>query len=1121
MRTGLSQAFLEAEVAEFKPLDLRVAVRPNPESLTWAKQFEQTGLSGLPADYFGNTGWRGANSEAYGARIVTPAGTLLRTYGRDWLYGAAAPNRIYINRVPGGSGDPTLAQLENWAVVVTGNANVTREALSVDAQRVRLFFVQGGNPNTIGYVDSTNDAQTFGSFQSLLPAPGASTVLASPRPDMLFIAYRQIGVGLIAMINEGGTWVRHDHPMPTTRHMTAENDFWNASFQFDCAFVDEATGEVVCVVLDDLSGRAAATVYRNGHWSDYFPIEAIDFAEPERDDLIGYRMQRIGNKILLAARRTMSDTDWTTNQHGVLYYSTNGWQWSDAYYIAEGSQYNFGTPLLWRDKLWLVGNDALWSATPTTLLGGVSSTELDITNSVLNLTVDEPEDQRTPASVSLTLDNAQRQWLDHPIVTTGAEIDVQVGYAGTERVTLFVGKLEPSRPEATRTESRLSLRAYDYSSNLKEGQAERVIEYPFPSNRAILFASEDDLRLMSQSKGSWTVASEDGVGFARATKAEQNIVSLGTGLPGHRTFSARLRLTEPGRAAWAHDPGTVPSTATVQAALMFSVSEDFRDYYVVRVGKGNTGVELWKQWLGTATLLGRSTDLALYFNRWFRLITVQLGERINVFWQYEDDQNAYLLLSVTDSNPLVASGIVAVRATIPADAPQAGAYDTVDVDDVRVHSHTFTTTMEEFLAGIAFQRGFEAAASEQAYTNEFTSLSGLTVRSGSSSTHGAWSIDAGLRLVDTSGDTYAPRAVRTDIYGENMIVDMDVVLGDTLSGDNNWGRIGILARADAAMDTFVAVSVDAYSSTLSTPYSQVTLQVRGIGEGYTVPALLHYQYLPAIQTLKPGREVRLRFVVMGPWYLVYANRMLLASFYEPRLIRAGYWGITPGLGVSGGKVRVKRMTIPALDFGLLPFVKPGDTLDQGIMELLAGRQAWMRADGRTLVTGLSMPQTTSATMDDTVLLGAGFEVSADEPVSHMRVVSTTQDSLEVSGTIYSPTLWRRYGRARWGIREVKGLNSEDACRATAWTLLLEQERQSRTRSYPTHLRLTWQRNDLFHVVNRLDDTEQTLYLTGIERTFERDRHTGTVTARQTVRLEEQNAAALDANELRPYEGRYA
>jgi hypothetical protein len=104
---------------------------------------------------------------------------------------------------------------------------------------------------------------------------------------------------------------------------------------------------------------------------------------------------------------------------------------------------------------------------------------------------------------------------------------------------------------------------------------------------------------------------------------------------------------------------------------------------------------------------------------------------------------------------------------------------------------------------------------------------------------------------------------------------------------------------------------------------------------------------------------------------------------------------------------------------------------------------------------------------------------------------------------------------------VKGLNSEEECRATARKLLLEQERTSRSRSYPTQLQLAWERNDLFHVKNTLDDTDQTLYLVGVERTFERDIQTGAVTASQMARLEEQNAQNVDTNIIVPYGSRYA
>lgn len=493
MRTDLSLDFLRADSAAIQTPRVQAVIRPNPTVLRWNRIYSRTGRAGViptgmeaagsPGAAYG---WQGADAihggGTTGSVCVTPDDTLVRSFGVPQRYWREGP--IFLNTVPGTAAETSvLSLLQQWSRVP--NATMlqgTREAVAAFSASVghwlRCFWISQ-HDGAIWYQDSMRHPTRPGmSWLNPVRLDGSRhwnlTALAAPRPDLLFAASRQhaghtngdpgtmwidlhawqlfpSGTDSQGVSRPNAYWQRTRHIKSSTRaRLVSSQAFWDGEFQFTAAIVDPDRGSCVLVYMDDLAGRPAAVLYENRMFSDHYPVEAIDFAEPEQDEIRGFRASRIGDKVVLAGRRILSDSDFVHARHGVLYYSTNGRDWSDAYYIGEssgagpgdpgydpvneGAPYNWGTPILWRKALWLVGNDSLWRTEPTSLFGdplrGIEGPALDVTAHVRSVRVDEPENPTAAAQGDITLKNELRLYHDHPLVRYGGELEIRAGYVG-------------------------------------------------------------------------------------------------------------------------------------------------------------------------------------------------------------------------------------------------------------------------------------------------------------------------------------------------------------------------------------------------------------------------------------------------------------------------------------------------------------------------------------------------------------------------------------------------------------------------------------------------------------------------------------------------------------------
>jgi hypothetical protein len=1145
---NVSDLFLQAESLSIQEPALQVVVRPNPEALQWHLAYTGTGKDASD----GSWGWRGladpfyATDEDYpvgpgnGSACVTASGTLLRTLGVSSEVVTGTPP-LYVNRVPAATPDSgLLAALRAWTRVQPASGplpapdNRTREAIASEGDKVRIFYVT--NTGQIAFVTSDDDGLTWGP-QVLIPSSDSVGLkaLASPRPDLVFACERYYYAGtngdpntmwlkLIAFefgydALEGTTrWMRTEHPMPVVpvRYDTTNDLLRSGHLQFDAAMVDDDLAAVV--FLDDAAGRPASTTYRHRVWSEVRAVEQIDFAEPERDDLIGLRLRTVGDKLLLHARRAQGDTDFAATKTGVLYWSVNGLDWSDAYYVGEQSELTWGWPVAWREALWLVGLDRLWRADPTPFLGGASPVELDITGAVTTLTVDEPEDGGS-VTASLSVAGELRAYLDHPLLRHGSEIEIAAGYVGTELVRLLRGRIMDAAPSIERDRMTLAVQAADYRSNLQRGPANRVLSWPVPRRRVYPFTSEDAVAQVSILDGGWGWLAVPGAQLVRAREAGANTFVVSTGEVGDAlrqfgndySFSVRIRFDNPAvSGVWGGNTYAAGMTAAlIWGCGMPDDGDDLGTYYELRCGAGITRFELRKhvrvtqdvdgnplaESLDYVTTLGTSgpgstTDMAV--NVGMEVRVTQRGQRIHCAL------GEWTLIDALDYAPLPASGMAGVRATLATGAPAPDApdqsYATIFVDDLRTWGHDAQIAVEEVLRALATRRHLDAITlpSDRDVVFGVGSLGigqGWTMLGPGDD----WTSTANGLVYEDNSPTKAGgtlQAIRSTVAMQNGLVDLDMVLSETTAN----ARMGVLLRCNAATTTYVMLTV--------TREGMVALDIviGGVQQGSV--------RVPALVPLYPDVRATYRFVVDGPWYSVYCDGILLATIYDHRVMQAGFVGIASGLELGvPGTVTLHRFRVPVFGLGVLPEILPTTTLDAPFGDLLAAQNAHAVADGRSLAVRVPITSIATVVADDAVWTTSGYARSATEIATHVRVESEDADGFLIAGTAYSPTLWRRVGAEVWRIETVEGLRDEAACRDAAWRLLVEQERVARTRSYGVHPHLRWERDDLLVVRNDGDDTRRDLLVTGISRTWQRD-EAGALRASMTVQLEERNTQTL-------------
>jgi hypothetical protein len=1117
MRTDVAPAFLQAEADALPQYAFKAVLRPNPEALRWQTLYTHTGVAGVSGAF------RGVEQPHEGGACIGPDGSLVR-------FVRLSNGNIYVNRIGPGTDVPTPKQFQEWHFVTSGSLNY-RPAISSDGQRVRLWYVNGG----LCHRDST-DGLTWSAEFKINTGSYLNAALASPHPYLVFTCHQRFVnasnqndatpyLEISAWDVSSGVWIWTPHAKSTRRVSWTNTPnaswlYWYAAYQFAAVLLDDQTLRSSVILLDNLSGRPSSTIYDRRHWSDYEAVEAIDFAEPERDELVGFRASRIGNKALLVGKRTVADSDFATTSSGVLYYSTNGRQWSDAYYICEGDAYNYGTPVLFRGQLYLVGSDRILIADATSMFGGVSGQELDITPSVRTISRDDPEDGTSPVNVTLELDNSYRQWSSHALLHEGAELDVYEGYAPDNLLLTFRGRLggEPQPTISDNGASVLRLEAQDNVAQLGVGELDRSLVYPSPLRQQFFINSEADLKQFG-THGEWRYHETEG-GYARAYKKGYNTLTRGSIFDGEATFSARVRLVNP----HIEGPASGSGNALSSINLTWAASADFRNGYTFKCGLHTRTWSLYKAYNGKTVLLAEGFSTPEYWrpdvpvNRWFRMQIQQSQQVIICSMQFDDEQNSHELIRFVDNAPLTAEGLYAVSTTLMEEyvqpqppTPQPGddfviqielppqPWATVDVDDVRIWTHTPETTGEEFLTGIAMQRGFDGvSAPAQVDETWLDGLTGWTQHRASGSA--TWATDAqGLSFTATSARA---ALLRSDYSAEDVTIDLDMTL------PAGGGRFGIVARASADGRSFLALNIDAYPGVLSQPALQM------VENGF----ISYYTYMPSLVPIYPGQRAMFRFVVSGPWCAIYVGGALCGTFYCPKLQRRGYIGLAQEGGSAttvGGAVRVHRLRVPVFDLTALPLLNPGDTLADAVADLISRQDGWMRADGRVLHIGTQRSSVVVDTLTNDVLLGGGFQVNYEARRSHCRVVSKTPDGEEISGHTYAIEL-AQAGRPSWMIETVDGLRTEGECRDRAWQLLLEQDRTRRTRSYPVQPRFRLEKYDLLRVTNTLDDTiAKLLLLVGSSRTITVDADSGAVTIEMTARLEEQNGETLTRATERP------
>lgn len=1066
MRT-VSAGFLAAQAQDIQIPWVRVVARPPAEAPQWVVGYgAATGPWGLTNTPYGPTRVGG-----HGQAAVTFTGTLVRTM----TWGGSV-----LRQTTGEFGNP---ELSSWSSIGSSGVN-NREALSVDGDQYRVFWANGA---------SIQYAGTAGGGSISIPPPWgtgswADTALTSPHPDIVFACQRvttvplfpddvvTYGLKICAFQNINGGWVATPmprQPMPT-RDIESQAWLLNAAFSFCSAISDAESNTMVVCYLDDLSGRPAVSEYRNRQWSFPYSLEGIDFTEPERDAIWGMQCSNFDNKIVLSAWRQLGDSDFVTNRQGVLYYSFNGKAWSDAYFVGESNFFNYGTPVLWQNQFCMVGPSNVLVAAQSDLFGSTMvKDEIDITRSLVEASIDESEGFYTSNSCKISLTSDARQWLNHKYMQQGYEVAVDGSFyndAGVlaDPVRLFSGSIERAEPRVGRADNNFEIDAQDFIANLKRGQLDRVLAYPQAYKTVTKFDEAIDLERVATTTGEWDHYKTATYRALRAHKKFRSEFRIGTGITtGDISVSARFMITNP-------EVGVttgVNNTHVPELKLMWNIPAD-HPYQGYEIRCGNfygEGFHFYKyREIVETDAAGQPTGVFNYIedvlganatplpiNQWFRLTVHQNLHTIIVSLTNEDETITTELFRYTDTDPHYGSGIIAVHTKIPYDPPAnlAEPFHTILVDEILAYNHEPEYSTEEYLSALISQRGFDGLVAEQWYDGPPGALG---------------------------------------INTQNLLVDID-------AGVSEGSTVILNCRAGATNTAALTLTVEG-----------VAPEYRAILSITTTGAITTTRRQVGLVPVYPGADISVRMVASNEWFACYVGNSLVGMFWIDMKVDAGTWQV-------GGTANIHHVKVPRLNLGSFPLVKPGETLDKHLQSILEANHAWVVADGRTMKAGVTHPQFPQATVTQDRWLSSGFELNTEEAWTHIRVVSEDEEGNQVSGTVYSPDLWRKFGRTIMKIEQLDGLRTAKECRDAAWDILVQREEARSTRNYDVHPQLTWERFDYLQVINPLDDTNTGLDIAGIQRNFTRDPRTEALSVGMQVLLHERNLEVLTRSTEYPAE----
>jgi hypothetical protein len=1112
-----STLFKNADALKIHTYYLKVLARQNPESLNWTPMYSGTGRPGSIGLTGAAYGWENQlepNARwATGDATVTAIGDLVRSMGVDGIYDTAGP--IYINRVAYNAADVDAA-LQTWTASGKTLQDHTRESITTNSG-VRMFRISRTSGRLV-WCDSTNAASTWGADNDVSTDDysSVSVCVSSPDPHWVFTCMTIFGPGsatlqIVGYHWNGSTWIRVAHPRPMNRVSLTDADIYG-HMNFATGMIDVTDEKIVVVYQDGLAGRPASCLFWQDHWSDQVAVEAIDFGTPERDTINSYRLLNVGfGKTILTALRMVGDSDFIFSQQAVLYYTPDGVNWSEPYYI-EGDNdiggYLFhwwGNPQLWKGQIWLVGADRLYAAPITTFFGGGTSTDVDITPGVVSVSVDEPEDRTSPVTVSVTLQNEMKQYLDHPSVQVGGEIEVQAGYpltaGGSEYVSLFTGVIGNPAPTFDADTGSNTIPGTDYSGNLTHGQTDRSIEIPQTLHEAITFDTDAEMKQMGTRDGEWVWMDAGGEQFVFPIKKDNNTIFRATGVRGEIDIAVNF---------YAQSDVIAPPAGSQVFSLLFSARKDWAVYYIIKWDISTTTIDLYRN-DGTGEVLishfpqsgAVSTTwggFQLLKNKWYRITVRQDHDRIFAdIFNLTDVGVRAILFDILDLNgpPLDTGTIVAIQCTLPEDntdsaltrSATGGDWPGFRISSILLNSHDYYNAIEDFVFTLGVMRGFDTIWSDSHFWSLMGSQAGLT-KLGSTTTF--TSDGTKTNMSRTTNDTVACYLDTGDVQ-RNLVLDLDVIFQTTNSG------IAAYMRSDFANDTFARISI--WASTVSgIDKCAMCLETRVGGVSVVQKA---YTMVP----LATGKKVHLRFVAVDDWYMVFVNQMMAGVVYDNRITSAGTYGFGAPYAMGATvafNVDVYRMRCPFLGVGELPAINPAESIGDHMKTLLDEQGSWLQAQGRTMYL-LSREHTTIDATINGLWLSGGYTLNLDNVPTHIRVVSTDSNSNEISGTAYSPMLWKLQGRPIWHIENVDSLPDARACRIRAWQFLREQERAIRQRSYSMHPSLLTERNDVVHVINEFDETDGNMIVVGLNRSFTVDEVTGAVSCEMTTRLDERDS----------------
>jgi hypothetical protein len=1182
--------YLDNEIAQTHP-DLHVALRANPEALKWTQPYN--GCGPQPYPWHNNTpnGIYAPNHDA----CVSASGALHRVVVEPWApWGGAC--RVLYNRVDASTpdGPQTLAALRNWRDITfdagySGWPSVPRPAwggrgsIAVEGNSVYIFYIAENNW-LVGKA-SWDDGWTWTPFlvDSFygMGYQGRGFTVAAAHPHIVFASAGTLvgseDCNIQGVTWNGAVWAPYPHTMKKAmRSVPTNNIVCEHTNQLAASMAPWDWGEQVVVYMDDLAGRPASSVFRQGMWSDYFPVEQIDFSKPEHDSVMYYQLGTIGNKLVLYALRNFGDSDFIHSAQGVLYYSLDGKRWSDPYYVGESWFFNFGKPLQWRGGFWLVGMQAMQRANVTKVFGGVTTygDETRIDHDVLTLTLDEPEDQNAPAQAAITLRDEHQQFRNHPLLTDGSEVEVWAGWSGSEGVKMFEGRVQSNKPSSDRADTTISFDAIDHINNLTRGVADRAIAFTKPLRQAVIFNSEASADGASTTSGGWYFVKDGTGGFLRAEQKGYNTLMMGHGETQVLNFQITFRLTDyvPDHLeAHRREP-----TKNGNLGVSFFWGGYWPNCYMLRMGRAMDRAQLfrcqqladgriWYQYLSQELGTGYQDWTEGEFgpfryrqqlvpNKWHTLRVYQRGKRILIYLN-EDYfyQNTVPFIQFHDPNAYVGPGPVSVQGILLSGASEANEYrdmldrrawdeqmrqiyggntgmypkyqpkdydfnawhPAVDVVSMMAYGNEPETTLEEFIQGIAVQRGLEKVTAPKLWSRNFVTNPGYMsyvgpqylwslIPGGGLKFRYAHYTQATSRWFQRTAWYWDPAIGGPMRFNEDMVINMGAYLG---SYPNPRGEFGVSFGSGGHFDrTLDLVIKQVYHD--GSYQSSMYLQ-EYVWYGRTNRRL----ECPVPFTIMPYSWQHYRFVAEGDWYSIYVCDQCVGTIFWPQtdFKRNGYIGISGGQQDSvASDCWISYIEVPMLGLGTIPFINVGDDLGQYLSDVLAPHGAIIVANGRNIDIRATKSMQWQEILGPHLFTSGGYEQNFESFVSHVVVTSEDREGRAISGHAYSPALWRKFGRPIVRIEEMNGLANANECRAQAQKLLAEQDRLARSRSYDGQMRLMWERYDLLHVNNQFDGTYQPLWVSGLQRTWERDEQNALRTS-QTTTFEEFNPPSLELN----------